>query len=397
MNKANENRNVLMINFKLIANDIKYYLELQGFKVKMIESATLTLDIFKREVQKHHPAFVFNLNFSPTIAYCASENNVPYVSWTIDPLTNSRFTLLSKINLPRCLAFVHHKQLIGNFSDLGLVHIHYLPLAAPAHRRKLIDEMDKLADYRCPISFVGVSLHDEAMTSINHFKEMGLGNSHIHSIRNWLEKFYQEVADDHSFRGFAEDTSLVPRWVIDVLPNPAEIEQCAYILDGWISNILRVSRIKAVENTGIAVWGNSHWRPYAKNYKGYAHHEEQLTLIYNGSDINLDMPRVYQRDIVTMRVFDIMASGGLVLSEPSEDLLELFNDGEHLVCYENTAELRSKIDYLVQNPGEIKEIALAGHLEVQKSHLLEQRVDVIINTIRENGWLASESLKRDIH
>ena len=33
--------------------------------------------------------------------------------------------------------------------------------------------------------------------------------------------------------------------------------------------------------------------------------------------------RFYQRDIVTMRVFDVLASGGFVLAEWSEDLAEL--------------------------------------------------------------------------
>lgn len=382
-----ENRNVLMIDYVLMAKDVKTHLEQLGFSVRQIDSHTLTMASFKEEVKNQKPAFVFNINFSPEVALICSKSNLPYVSWTIDPLLEARFKIYPQTNLKKCLLFVHQRSLVPRMKKLGLRQVIHMPLAAPANRRAPIEDQEKLAPYRCFLSFVGVSLTDELKLALERFQSWGCAPEDERQICSWLEGFYQVRADNCDFTGFTNNHAQIPGWIIQKFPQASQT-LLADALDGWISHILRIRRVQALEPLEIVTWGDEFWKQATNHYVGYADHGEQLTLIYNGSLINLDLPRVYQREIITMRIFDIMASGGLVLAEASGDVSHLFTPGEHLLTYQNTDDLKKIIQSLKKRPEVIRKIAQRGHKEVMAKHLLSHRVKEILSAIRLRGWLA---------
>ena len=96
----------------------------------------------------------------------------------------------------------------------------------------------------------------------------------------------------------------------------------------------------------LQVWGDAGWKrlePYGVNYRGKAGHLVELTTIYNAAQIHIDIGRIYQSDIVTMRVFDVLACGGFLLAEYSKGLEDLFILDEELVCYRTMDELIQKL------------------------------------------------------
>ncbi|MEK7255824.1 MAG: hypothetical protein AAB316_13825, partial [Bacteroidota bacterium] len=40
---------------------------------------------------------------------------------------------------------------------------------------------------------------------------------------------------------------------------------------------------------------------------------QEMTRVYRDAAMNVDVPRLHQREIATLRAFDVMASGGLLL------------------------------------------------------------------------------------
>ncbi|RMD98425.1 MAG: glycosyltransferase family 1 protein, partial [Calditrichaeota bacterium] len=160
-----------------------------------------------------------------------------------------------------------------------------------------------------------------------------------------------------------------------------------YMLIGEIAAAeKRITYLSRVAHFGLSIWGDPGWK-VAENtgvkYMGYAGHLQQLNEIYSISRINLDVNRIYQMDIVPMRVFDILACEGFLLAEYSPELERLFKIGEELECYTCVEELESKIQYYLQHPEAAQKIARRGYLAVRKRHTITHRLNQVLATIKD--------------
>ena len=100
----------------------------------------------------------------------------------------------------------------------------------------------------------------------------------------------------------------------------------------------------------------------------------------NGA-IHLDIGRLYQPDIVTMRVFDVLACGGFLLAGHSEALLEMFTPGVELECWSTLDELEDKVRFYQQHPDKAQTIALAGRARVLRDHTIRQRLLTMLSDL----------------
>lgn len=109
-----------------------------------------------------------------------------------------------------------------------------------------------------------------------------------------------------------------------------------------------------------------------------------------------DMYRVYRQSKIAvnianlgsfnMRVFEAMACGCLLVTEKiGHGLLDLFEDGKHLVVYHNDQELFAKVDYYLKHPQEREAIARAGQAEVLAKHSYRQRAQRLLACAEELG------------
>ena len=108
--------------------------------------------------------------------------------------------------------------------------------------------------------------------------------------------------------------------------------------------------------------------------------------------MNLDIPRLYQRDIATLRVFDILACGGVLLTEPTPQLLEFFRDGEHLYTYRTDAELVLRVQQITGDPESSRLVAERGRQLVLREHLLSHRVARIVGEAEARGLIGPPSV-----
>lgn len=82
-----------------------------------------------------------------------------------------------------------------------------------------------------------------------------------------------------------------------------------------------------------------------------------------------------KRDL-NMRTFEILGCKKMMLVDKQNNLLDLFEDGKHLVTYNNEKDLIKKMKYWSNddNKKERDKIALAGYKEVMNKHTYEHRV-----------------------
>ncbi len=106
----------------------------------------------------------------------------------------------------------------------------------------------------------------------------------------------------------------------------------------------------------------------------------ELNRIYAGSTVNLDLGRAFQADIVTMRVFDVLACGGFALVEHSAALEECFEVGVELASYRDVAELRAKVAHFLQHPDRARAIAERGRAAVVERHDMTARLAAMLGS-----------------
>ncbi len=377
---------VLAVHNKLFINDLAGLLEDEGFAVRMVDPADIKVDTFRQLCKTLNPTFLLSINFSPELALLCTRHSVPYVSWTIDPLPTSRMWVHNGTDPSLCLAYAHRRVLVEQLRNCGLPSTSYLPLAAASGKRRVISDPQALAPLRCNASFAGSSLRVDYTALMRRLRQLGGDDALETRVEGWLRQVFDQHGRDCSYLGLPEDGSAVPDWLIQATTNGDRVELSDRI-NGALSHLLRIDRVKACAHVDINAYGDEGWLPVGPAYRGRAEHGDELTRLYNASSVNLDIPRIYQRDIITMRVFDVLLCAGVLLTEPSAELLELFQDGTHLFTYRDDASLRKRIEELSRDPVAAKSVAEQGRKLVEREHLLSHRLKTILAAIEQRGWL----------
>jgi hypothetical protein len=87
------------------------------------------------------------------------------------------------------------------------------------------------------------------------------------------------------------------------------------------------------------------------------------------------------------RLFEALSCSPLVMSDPMiTPVINKFVDGEHLVYYNSFSTLKSKIEFYLDHLSEAQKIATSGYEHVMKYHKTSDRIDEIINTIKNENF-----------
>lgn len=81
---------------------------------------------------------------------------------------------------------------------------------------------------------------------------------------------------------------------------------------------------------------------------------------------------------LNMRVFEVLGSGGFLLTQDVPGLHDLFQEGVHLVSYKTTDEAVEKAKYYLAHDEEREKIAAQGHAEVLAKHTVRHRVEKML-------------------
>lgn len=117
---------------------------------------------------------------------------------------------------------------------------------------------------------------------------------------------------------------------------------------------------------------------------GGVHTHKEMPAVFRHSRINL---HTTMRDIHTglpQRVWDIMGSGGFLLSDAQDEIPEYLEIGRHLEVYESADEAVEKAKYYLLHEDERRSIAFAGYEEVKAHHKVMDRVITMISLIVGN-------------
>jgi hypothetical protein len=109
--------------------------------------------------------------------------------------------------------------------------------------------------------------------------------------------------------------------------------------------------------------------------------QQELIEIYRSSKIVVNISKDDYLKDANLRCFEAMASGALLFTFLPSELTALgFQPGEHFIGFTNEPELHEKIQYYLDNPRLLTEIAEKGREMVLTNHTYENRVQTIISS-----------------
>lgn len=144
--------------------------------------------------------------------------------------------------------------------------------------------------------------------------------------------------------------------------------------------------LEALCDFDLAIWGPG-WReniskssPLLSKIRGGGLFNEELVKAYLCSSVVFNHLRKHNGSAHNMRAMEIAGIGGgiqLVRRTP-ELALELFKEGEHLLCYGSDAEMRRQVQKAIHDSKSGSSMRFAARDHVFSDHLLEYRIHRIL-------------------
>lgn len=335
-------------------------------------------------LRKEVPDVLFSFNYFPVISNVCKKENIKYISWIYD----SPYVMLYSYTVinPCNTIYVFDQELYMEFHNAGIQTVHYLPMAANTERlsRLLPEKTDLTADadpmqlpYLYEVSFVG-SLYNE---DHNFFDRMTTLSDYT---KGYLDALMQSQMKVQGYNFIQESLAPIMDDLYQALPmdpNPDGVESkeylyAQYVINRKITGLERDELIRAVTqhfHFDLFTPNQNYTIPNLTNH-GTADYYRQMPLVFRQSRINLNISLRSIKSGIPLRAFDIMGSGGFLLSNYQTDYLEYFVPDEDFVYYESKEDLLRKISYYLDHEDEREAIARSGYEKVALNHTFRHRV-----------------------
>lgn len=358
---------------------------------------------------------VVSFNYFPIVSMICNTCQIPYYAWVYDC---PHFTLYAKqIGLLCNHIGIFDREMVGQLEGYGVNTVHHVPLAVDAdHFEAAISQAtpQEKERFRCDISFVGSLYTDEHNYYDRLFGEedavkqedmseravecssrqgerpaAGLaaiasgisrqcfayhedylrqavmdGNIDLGRIQVQMEKQGLMLGEDYYAK--AEDILLAA-----VLEKKVTVEERRILLTQMAGRFAISANNDGAGNRG------SNFRLYTGSDTsalpeldfcncGTVDYHTQMPLVFAGSRINLNISLRSIHAGIPLRVLDIMACGGFVLSNWQPEIAEYFEEGVEIVTFDSLEDCLAKTAYYLSHEEERRQIAANGKRKVQE-------------------------------
>ncbi len=334
------------------------------------------------------PDYVFSFAYFPIVSKACEAESILYLSWVYD---SPHVSLYSYTMLNRCnRIFLFDKELCLTFWQSGFPHIYYLPMAVNASRigHMLANQSaETKKQYACDISFVG-SLYAEPKHNL-YDRLTGISSY----TKGYLDGLVQAQMRVYGYN-FIEE-ALTPDIMDDLLqsaypmkPSSDSVESSEYLYAQYVLNrkVTALEREKILSFLGQSHVVDLYTHDASAAIKGVRNHGpvdyyDTMPYVFYNSKINLNISLRSIHSGIPLRAFDIMGSGGFLLSNYQADFLDLFTPNEDFVFYEAPEQVPSLAQYYLSHEDERRAISQNGYTKVCRNHTYKQRLQEIFSVL----------------
>ena len=322
------------------------------------------VDRFTRKLREKPCDIIFSVNFFPLVAVIAHEHDIPYVSWSCDsPLAEG---LEDYFDYDTNRIWLFDRAEVETYRRKGHSRVLYSPLAVNTRRvKKVIEDGARsgaLNKYKADVSFIG-SLYNASLEGLIAPLDDYL-KGYIEGIMNTQIEFYgtdllsMTITDDILDRINAQYAALG-----NADTGSLNRKGLAFAIQKQITYAERVTLIDTLGSMCDMRFYSTKEYPFTSNvrFMGPVKYHEQMPLVFAASRLNL-CPTL--RSIISgipLRSLDILACGGVLLSNWQPELAEYFTDGEDLIMYASPEDAVEKAAWYLEN--EDARTRIAGHAQ----------------------------------
>jgi spore maturation protein CgeB len=193
-----------------------------------------------------------------------------------------------------------------------------------------------------------------------------------------------------------------PLEILEEAPELAQVRNHPEFLKFYKENILtlvweansrlRERTLKPLAKKSLRIYGNEDWsrrlkgQPLGKCYTGSPVRHEDLPKLYRNSRININIHHLQSSTSLNLRVFDVPAAGGFLISDAMPGIEEFFEPDREIVLYRSPEELAEKTAFYLERPEERRAIAERARQRVLKEHTFAHRWQRLQEVLRREGW-----------
>ncbi len=349
-----------------------------------------SLRLVDEKLQQQSFDCVFTVNFYPSISDLCNIYHIRYICWVVDSPVLELFA--SSISNEWNRVFVFDRCQYEDIRSYNPGRIFHYPLAVDTSTKQAVIReavLDKRAEkFAADISFVG-SLYSEKdpMNSLTDAPQY---------LRGYLEGICEAQLKVYGYY-FVEE--MLSRGIIDDFKSHVKdyyTMKCEnhltdkviigqYYIGNHITSMERQRLIAHVsKDHATDVYTRSNTDPIkGANCKGGCQTLTEMPLVFYKSRINLNPTSKAIRSGVPLRVFDILACEGFMLSNYQTELCELFVPGEDFVYYESIEQVPEIAAYYLEHENERREIAHNGYTKVKEQNSYMVRLNGLLLTAFE--------------
>lgn len=134
----------------------------------------------------------------------------------------------------------------------------------------------------------------------------------------------------------------------------------------------------------MAIWG-SRWDRFNEELMGFKIPQhmikgklpyEETNKVYNSAKIILGLQN--DQGMLTSRTFEVLGSGGFLLTAPTQAVKNLFKNNVHLICSSSPEDTVNLVNYFLKDAKARQEVAQNGQWEVYLNHTYQERAGQIL-------------------
>ncbi len=322
-------------------------------------------------LETYEISYVFSFDFFPTLADACKLNGLKYISWVLDCPHIMLWTKSAEYSSNHIFVFdyVQYEMLLCR----GLKKVYYLPLCADIDSFDLMIKNDagqREKTFGHDVSFVGNLYNDEQHNlydQITYLPQYERG--YLEALMNvqrrvWGADFLLDAVSGNINENLKKFVSFGTK---DDYAEGAFEVMFANILGQKIAQLERIEACSRLsQEFEFALYSGSDTSFDKRiNNCGPADYTREMPLIFHYSKINIHITLRSITSGMSLRVLDVLACGGFLLTNYQPEIAEYFVDGEELVMYQNFDDMCEKIHYYLEHEAERKRIALAGYRKVR--------------------------------
>ena len=339
------------------------------------EKDTGLVQLLEGKLKQQEYTMVFSINFAPIVSQVCQEKKILYLSWVYDAPIHIREIRTLKNDCNRIFFF--DRMQAGQYQKEGIAAFH-MPLAADTDMLT-----GRRISCRTDVSLVGKLYQTEYnyyCGPLNNYQRGYLEGLINAQMKVYGGYFLDDLLDEALLDGLNKSYLAASGGKATI-----SREELEYMLACEMTGRERYLALALLSaHFGVQLYSTDEDQRLSRvEYKGYADYYKQMPDVFAASRINLNISLKLIKSGIPLRVFDILACRGFLLTNYQSEMSEYFEPGIDFIIYESMEDLYQKADFYLRHETEREKIAAHGYETVSRRYTFRQQLEKILRAASE--------------